>query len=176
VIDEMEFGPRRIMHLIHEGKEELVLSSHDMWYFVSCYLCTNRCPREIQITDLMASLREMAGERGYAKDREADFGEAFSTTFRRHGRQFEPQLVLRYYLRSFDLKGMIGMIPLGVPMLLKHKLPFLPEQIEDPQEMNRLCQKPGKPSSAMIPWWRRMIGGLVMPFAPTLGKKLAGIS
>ncbi len=176
VIAEMEFGPRRIMHLIQQGEEAMVLSSHDMWYCVSCYLCTNRCPREIQITDLMASLREMAEERGYAEDREADFGEAFSTTFRRYGRQFEPELVLRYFLRSFDIKGMIGMIPLSFPMVLKHKMPFFPERIEDPQEMVQICPTTeGTARAASSPrWWRQMLGGLVMPFAPAWGKRLLG--
>ncbi len=139
VIEEMEYGPRRIMHLIQAGKEELLLASHDMWFCVSCYSCASRCPRDIHITDLMASLREMAEEKGYAQDKEAEFGQAFSATYQHHGRMFEPELMIRYYLRSFDIKGLLGMIPLVLPMLLKHKLPFWPERIKNPQDMEKIC-------------------------------------
>ncbi len=127
------------MHLIQAGKEELLLASHDMWFCVSCYSCASRCPRDIHITDLMASLREMAEEKGYAQDKEAEFGQAFSATYQHHGRMFEPELMIRYYLRSFDIKGLLSMIPLVLPMLLKHKLPFWPERIKNPQDMEKIC-------------------------------------
>ncbi|HPD40168.1 MAG TPA: 4Fe-4S dicluster domain-containing protein, partial [Anaerolineae bacterium] len=71
VIEEMQYGPRRILHMIQSGEEERVLSSRDIWFCVSCYSCTNRCPREIPITELMATLRELAVEKGYARDLEA---------------------------------------------------------------------------------------------------------
>ncbi|HEY88900.1 MAG TPA: 4Fe-4S dicluster domain-containing protein [Thermoflexia bacterium] len=165
VIEEMEYGPRRIMYLIQSGAEEQVLSSHDMWYCVSCYSCTSRCPREIPITELMASLRELAGEKGYAEDKEAQFGQAFAETYQHHGRLFEPELMLRYYLRSWDIKGLLGMVPLALPMLLKDKLPFWPERIENPTVMTAMCQ--GKVSGEehspkkRSPWWSWSIGALL---------------
>jgi heterodisulfide reductase subunit C len=139
VLDEMEYGPRRIMHMIQAGMKEEVLTAHDMWFCVSCYSCANRCPRGIEITDLMAALRNMALTQGYADDKEAEFGQAFADTVKTHGRMFEPELMLRYYLRTWDILGLLSMVPLGIQMLLKGKLPFLPERVRNPQEVRALA-------------------------------------
>ena len=144
VIEEMQYGPRRILHMIQSGEEERVLSSRDMWFCVSCYSCTNRCPREIPITELMATLRELAVEKGYARDLEADFGQSFAETYKHYGRLFELELMLRYYLRTFDLKGLLGMIPLAPPMVLKGKLPFIPEKVQEPAQLEALYPEPPK--------------------------------
>ncbi|MBN1486711.1 MAG: 4Fe-4S dicluster domain-containing protein [Anaerolineae bacterium] len=151
VIDEMEHGPRQIMNLIQAGEEEAVLSSHDMWFCVSCYSCTNRCPREIRITDLMASLRTMATEKGYAVDKEAQFEQSFEETYKRHGRLFEPELMTRYYFHSLDFVGLLGMVPLGIKMLLKNKLPFWPERIADPHALDKIFKDDHKPSVVESP-------------------------
>ena len=135
VIDEMEYGPRRMLHMIQAGMETEVLTSRDMWRCVSCYSCANRCPRGIEITDLMADLRRMAGEKGYAHDKEAEFGQAFMQTVQTHGRLFEPELMVRYYLRVLDVAGLLKMVPLGLKMLVKGKLPFLPERVSEPREI-----------------------------------------
>lgn len=138
VIDEMTYGPRRIMHLIQAGEEAAVLSSPDIWRCVSCYSCANRCPRGIEITELMADLRRLAVAKGYAQDKEAEFGQAFAETVQTHGRMFEPELMTRYYLRVLDIVSLLGMAPMGLKMILKGKLPFLPERITDPEEIKDL--------------------------------------
>lgn len=138
VIEEMEHGPRRILHMIQAGMEEEVLSSRDIWRCVSCYSCANRCPRGIEITDLMAELRRMAIQKGYTQDKEAQFGQAFAETVQGHGRMFEPELLVRYYLRVLDVVSLAKMVPLGFRMLMKRKLPFLPERIRDPKALKSL--------------------------------------
>ena len=135
VIDEMEYGPRRILYLIQQNQEAMVLSSKDMWRCVSCYSCANRCPRDIQITDLMADLRRLSLAKGYAHDKEAEFAQAFAETVQMHGRMYEPEVIGRYYARVLDVAGLLGMVPLGIKMLLKGKLPFLPDRLEDPKEI-----------------------------------------
>lgn len=138
VIDEMEYGPRRIINMIQAGMEEEVLSSKDMWRCVSCYSCASRCPRGIEITDLMADLRRLAIEKGYVHDKEAQFGQAFAETVQAHGRLYEPELLARYYARVLDLPNLIGMVPIGIKMLLKGKLPFLPDNLKDPDALKKV--------------------------------------
>ncbi len=138
VIDEMEYGPRRIINMIQAGMEKEVLSSKDMWRCVSCYSCANRCPRGIEITDLMADLRRLAVENGYVHDKEAQFGQAFAETVQIHGRLFEPELLARYYARVLDIPNLIGMVPVGIKMLLKGKLPFLPDNLKDPDALKKV--------------------------------------
>ena len=138
VFEDMEYGPRRIVNMIQAGMEEEVLSSKDMWRCVSCYSCSNRCPRGIEITDLMADLRRLAIEKGYVHDKEAQFGQAFAETVQTHGRLYEPELLARYYARVLDIPNLISMVPVGIKMLLKGKLPLLPENIEDPKTLKKV--------------------------------------
>ncbi len=167
VINEMDYGPRRLMHLIQLGHKKEVLTSGDMWYCVSCYSCANRCPRDIPITALMADLRHMALHQGYAHDREAELGQAFVETVNANGRMFEPELMMRYYLRTWDIAGLIGMIPLGIQMLLKGKIPFIAERIKSPQDLDPLCAAPPDSKRAPMSQLSRTLltlggGGLVL--------------
>ena len=138
VIDEMEYGPRRIVLMVQAGMEDEVLSSKDMWRCVSCYSCANRCPRGIEITDLMADLRRLAIDKGYTQDKEAQFGQAFAETVQTHGRLYEPELLARYYARVLDIPNLIGMVPVGIKMLLKGKLPLLPDNVKDPKTLEKV--------------------------------------
>jgi hypothetical protein len=83
----------------------------------------------------MADLRRMALDKGYAHDKEAEFGQAFAETVQTHGRMYEPELMTRYYLRVLDIGSLLGMVPMGLKMILKGKLPFLPERVADPDEI-----------------------------------------
>jgi heterodisulfide reductase subunit C len=164
VVDEMEHGPRRLVYMIQAGLEEEVLTSRDMWRCVSCYSCAHRCPRGIEITALMADLRRLAVEKGYAGygvrvvDREAEFGRAFMRTVGSHGRLYEPELLARYYARVLDVVSLLKMTPLGLRMLLKGKLPFLPERVTDPSGVAALGGGVvGFPFSVIDRWRRRAV-------------------
>ena len=143
VLAEMEYGPRGIIGMIQRGMEHEVLSSPDMWYCVSCYSCASRCPRGIEITEVMAALRSLALQEGFSQDNEAKFSRAFTETVRQHGRSFEPEILIRYYARSPDLLTLLRQIPLGFRMLCKGKLPLLPENVEDLQAWRQIFTPPG---------------------------------
>ena len=130
--------------MIHLGLEEKVLSSPDIWYCVSCYSCASRCPRGIQIADMMASLRSLAVQKGFTQDREAKFSRAFTETVRQHGRMFEPELLARYYARALDLVGLLRQVPLGLKMLYKGKLPLWPEHIENARTWRKIFTSAGE--------------------------------
>ena len=140
--------------------------ANGLWRCRTAYNCTEACPRDIPITELMATLREMAVEKGYAEDLEAEFGRSFAETFQHYGRLFEPELMIRYFLRTFDIKGMLGMLPLALPMVLKGKLPFFPEKVQAPAQMKALVPEPHVVSAEVkqrrkhwLPW---LAGGLAM--------------
>jgi Fe-S oxidoreductase len=50
--------------MLRLGLGERVLHSQAIWLCTSCYTCTARCPREIQISDTMLGLRKLAVDRG----------------------------------------------------------------------------------------------------------------
>ena len=62
--DKMEYTPSEIIALARAGYRHEVLSSHSMWYCLSCYLCTVRCPRGINPTELMHALESIATKEG----------------------------------------------------------------------------------------------------------------
>jgi|GEM_PF-191168 len=60
---------RRVIRKIQLGLKDDVLSSDDLWTCVTCYTCQERCPRQVMITDIIRTVRNMAFEKGFAKDR-----------------------------------------------------------------------------------------------------------
>src|SRR5512135_3661031 len=65
---DMQYTPRTLFALINADQRREVLTANTMWYCVSCYLCTSRCPQNIPITDIMYALKRLAIRGGLAKD------------------------------------------------------------------------------------------------------------
>jgi len=63
-IDE-EFNPRRIIRLSLLGLRDEVLRSQFIWLCTGCFICQERCPQDVRITDLMMALRNIATQEGY---------------------------------------------------------------------------------------------------------------
>jgi heterodisulfide reductase subunit C len=135
----MDYTPRAIMRMIQSGMEEQVLASETVWTCSACYSCAVRCPRDIDITDIMIRLRNLALIRDQAaKTGVARRGRIYNVDFmkivRRFGRIYELELVLRYHLKTNPV-NLLGMAPVGLKMFLKHKLRLLPEPAEDRSEI-----------------------------------------
>ena len=60
-----EFNPRRIIRLAILGLKDEVLQSEFIWLCTGCYICQERCPQDVRITDLMTAFRNVAVEEGY---------------------------------------------------------------------------------------------------------------
>lgn len=59
------YNPRTIIRLILLGAEEEVLSSSFIWLCSGCYLCYERCPQDVGITELMDAVKNIAVKKGY---------------------------------------------------------------------------------------------------------------
>jgi len=140
-ISHMEYGPRKIIHMIHLGMAERVLQSPDIWLCVSCYMCAARCPQAIEITDIMGALRNMAVAKGLTRDKEAVFSNAFLQVLREHGYMYEPELLIRYYLSVLDVESMVKIAPLGIEMFLKNKIGLLPERVKNPRQLGSIIDQ-----------------------------------
>ena len=140
-IGRMEYGPRKIMHMIQLGMLDRVLRSPDIWLCVSCYLCAARCPQAIEITDVMGVLRNMSVARSLTKDKEAIFSETFLTVIKEHGYMYEPELLVRYYASVLDVPSIVKIAPLGVRMFLKSKIALLPKRMKGPRQLADLMGK-----------------------------------
>ncbi len=63
---ESEYNPRRLIRMILLGMREQVLRSRVIWLCAQCYACTANCPQEVDFSNIMMRLRDMAVEAGYA--------------------------------------------------------------------------------------------------------------
>ena len=135
----MDYTPRSIMRLIQAGMEDEVLSSQTIWTCAGCFSCAVRCPRDIDITGIMMSLRNLALMRGSpARTAPTRWGRIYNVDFmrivRRFGRMYELELVLRYHLKTNPF-NLLGMAPVGLKMFVKHKLRLLPDPAEGRAEV-----------------------------------------
>ncbi|HDI53247.1 MAG TPA: heterodisulfide reductase [Candidatus Bathyarchaeota archaeon] len=62
--DEMDLLPSTVMRLVQLGVEE-VLDSKTIWICSSCFTCQVRCPRGIDVANVMEALRQMVLRRKY---------------------------------------------------------------------------------------------------------------
>jgi heterodisulfide reductase subunit C len=63
---EHEYNPRKIIRMILLGMREQVLSSKTIWLCSQCYTCSANCPQDVNFSDIMFTLRDMAVKEGYA--------------------------------------------------------------------------------------------------------------
>jgi heterodisulfide reductase subunit C len=140
-VGQMQYGPRKIMQMVRLGVAEPVLRSRDMWMCVSCYLCSARCPQGIQVADVMGVLRNLSLSKGFAKDAEATFSKEFVNVLTHHGRLYEPELLVRYYMATANLPGLMKQGGLGLAMFRKGKIALRPERIQGIAELKELVAK-----------------------------------
>lgn len=138
----MDHAPRKLWAMIRAGMRDEVLSSNTIWLCASCYSCTVRCPQEIKITDVMYALKQLAiKDKKIAKDVTAPkFAKYFVNIINRYGRNHEPELLVRYYLKTnpFDL---IKNSMLSLKLVQHGRFPFLPERIKNITQLRKILKK-----------------------------------
>lgn len=53
----MDYGPTRIIHMLHFGQGDKLVDSRTVWLCASCHECQARCPRGIEIPKVMEAVR-----------------------------------------------------------------------------------------------------------------------
>ena len=138
----MDYGPREIMDLFRTGKLEKVLRSNTMWTCVSCYTCSVRCPSGIKLSDIVYALRAIAIRTGLYGGGET--APALSTTFvglvDKYGKNVETELLTRFYLRTNPL-GLGKILPLGLKLMRRGRLPLLPKRIQAPDDLKKIMAR-----------------------------------
>jgi heterodisulfide reductase subunit C len=96
----------------------------------------------------MDTLREIAIKEGRTEQTTLPlFHDTFLGGVRSYGKTFEIGLILNYMLKSreiFNLKEMLAYIPIGLNMVLKGKLAFIPDKIKGAADVKRLFGSAGK--------------------------------
>lgn len=119
---EMDHGPREVFSLIKDGFYEKALSSNTLWLCVSCYACSARCPREIPVTDIIYSLRQMAVHEGLVskKIKMPHLFQAFARQTRSGKRISEARVAFFYGLRHPG--DVLSSFPLSLKLLKRKRL------------------------------------------------------
>ena len=54
---EMEFHPHQFVAMVNSGDNEPLLNSESIYKCLSCFACTQRCPRDVEPAKLIEALR-----------------------------------------------------------------------------------------------------------------------
>ena len=76
---DADYNPRKLIRMILLGMRKEVLSSPAIWLCARCYTCTANCPQQVDFSDIMMALRDMAVAEGYASAETLEKIEAIST-------------------------------------------------------------------------------------------------
>lgn len=138
---EMDYTPRALISMIAAGMEREVLRANTMWQCVSCYFCTERCPKQIPITDMMYTLKQMAIHAGTTQGTDAPaLALTFTDNVRKYGRSFEFGLASRFYLANKPAQ-LLRMGPLGLSMLRHGRMTLTPTRIRQVEQLRAIIAK-----------------------------------
>jgi heterodisulfide reductase subunit C len=137
----MDYNSRRIMQMILHGDRRTVLSSKAIWMCSSCYTCSARCPRGIDLAKVMNALRIMSRQEGLV-NKEAKVVPLFMKTFldlvKKYGRVHEPGLLMRHNILSGRLMKDAGF---GPKLFLQGKIDIIPEKIKNLEEIREIFKQ-----------------------------------
>jgi len=62
------------------GLKDKVLSSETLWLCASCFTCTDRCPQDVEVANVIRVLRNLAAQQGYVPRNFKELGSAIFET------------------------------------------------------------------------------------------------
>ena len=143
----MDYQPAQVLKMIQLGMRESLLKSSAPWLCVGCEACGTRCPNEIRLAPVMDTLKYMALEAGYAPPETTVYAlhRAFVNSIKIFGRVHETTMLAEYVLRSRDIFSiLLSSYDVAVTLLLKRKIPILPERVKDLGQVKELYRRAGR--------------------------------
>jgi heterodisulfide reductase subunit B len=130
----MDWQPNQILRALQFGQEEIVFEAQTPWLCAACQTCTTRCPQGININAIMDFLTREALAQGHAAQvpEVKIFDEAFLRQVKIWGRAYELGLMAEVNLRTKDI---FSNLDLGLKMIQKNKVSFLPEFGRPPKKV-----------------------------------------
>jgi heterodisulfide reductase subunit C len=100
----MDYLPNQVMRMVQAGMREEALACETIWLCAFCSTCTARCPKNVDLAQVMESLRIMAGQQGIAprgRGRNVSlFIREFLNSIEKYGRLHEFNTMSGYNLKS----------------------------------------------------------------------------
>jgi heterodisulfide reductase subunit C len=136
----MDYYPHQIMRMVQLGVKDKVLASSTIWLCAACETCATRCPNEVELVNVMDTLREMALEEGVEiKEKDiVSMHKTFLSLVKSLGRQHEISLLVLLKMKTKEFfKDMI----LGMNMFLKGKLKIMPHKIKGVDQIKGIFER-----------------------------------
>jgi len=134
--------------MVQLGLKERVLDSTTYWLCASCETCATRCPNDIEIVQIMDTLRHIALREGRTQQTGLPlFHRTFLSGIKSNGKLHELTLILRYMLISrdiFKVNELPDNIKMGLNMFTRGKLAILPDKIKGMANIKRIFQQTEK--------------------------------
>ena len=135
----MDIMPNQVMRLVQQGLVEEALNSKAIWICATCETCSCRCPRNVDITHVMETLRIMAKHKGIITEKDIDkFHNVFLQSVKNHGRVYEVGLIVG---RNLTTGKLFRDVEYGVPYLAKRKVHLLPESVKAKDEVQKIFER-----------------------------------
>lgn len=130
--------------MIQLGMEEQVLSSRTIWLCASCLTCTCRCPREIDLAEIMDYLRRYAYKKHILPKEETEvplFNKIFLGNIEKFGRLYEMGLIGMFNLLSGEFFKDFLLAP---KMFSKQKIGVFPHKTKNIKQVREIFKMSGK--------------------------------
>ena len=132
--------PAQIVRAVQLGDLESIMADRFIWLCTGCQTCSTRCPQEIDVAGIMDELRMLAYEHDLVR-RDAPFASILrynADSFKRWGRMYELELLARD--KIMRPSSMTDDLMLGVKMVMKGKIGFMPSRGGDRVQMKRMVE------------------------------------
>lgn len=137
--DYFDYPVSQIMRLLQTGQKDVILNSKAIWLCATCETCTTRCPCQIDVAQVMDTLRIIARKEGRVSEKDIKlFYDTFLDSVKRHGRIFEVGLLMSYNMKSGHL---LTDAELGPKVMEKGKISFFPKHIKGSDKVAQIFKR-----------------------------------
>lgn len=134
-----DYVPNQVMRMLQVGMVDEVLSSEAVQNCIQCLTCTARCPRSIDIAGIFEDLKTIAVAKGTdVPEHAATFNRLFLQNIAHYGRLTEALFLVRFNLAVMNPMNDSS---LGLPMVAKGKIEFVPKKSKGADEVGRIYKK-----------------------------------
>jgi len=138
---DMDYPPSMVMRMLQYNApdmEEKLLKSFAIWACLSCEMCYQRCPMQINVPAVMDALRQESIRKGWVHREAADivaFHRSFLQNIEQTGRLHEAGMVMNYKLKTGNWLQDVNLSP---AMMKRGKLHLFAKKIEGHKAVRRL--------------------------------------
>ncbi len=134
-----DYPVSQIVRLLQAGQKETILNSKAIWLCATCEACTTRCPCEIEVAQVMNTLRIISRREKKVSEKDVQlFWDSFLDSMKQHGRIFEMGVLLSYNLKSGHV---LADADLGPKVMSHSKIHFFPKNIKGKDKVAAIFNK-----------------------------------